>query len=130
MGGIGIANGRGMITFENSTINTLDEFAMVGIYHEYNFAVNLLPRLYIDNSEIFTCYFESYCQTVNATDISGQGPAVGIGYIGTTLLWGGAVVPAGGIPVVQCMWDFDETYYGYGWPAMPPGVPVPNFICP
>lgn len=131
-GGLGIANRGGTITFENSTINTEGEVASVGIYHEYSLGgpgiPPWLPNLYVNNSEIYTCRMESYCVTVYAREITGQGVAPGIAFIGSTLLWGGSVVPAGGMPAIQCMWVHDEGYIGYGWPAMGP-VPA-SFVCP
>jgi hypothetical protein len=126
-GGIGILNDGGTVTFENSTINSADEEALIGIQHIYYTLPGTFNMLYVNNSEIYTCKVEpTLCNTILASLGGGTGFQQPFVYVGSSLLWGGNVNP--GLPNISCMWVHDENYNGFGWPVMGP-VPA-NPACP
>ena len=108
-GGIGMLNKGGNVSFENGKINDQLMPAYQGMVH-YFYGQNYLT---INNSEIYTCPDEFYkmlepppapplypCHTVQ-TITSGPPPSIPVASIGSTLLWGGPVMP--NIPVNQCL---------------------------
>ena len=125
-GGTGIVNNGATVTFQNSTINSAGEEAYLGIQHTYYTDPGTFNQLYINNSEIYTCLTEPLCYTIEGIDGSGAGFQAPFVNIGASLLWGAPVFP--GYPVEKCQWVYDETYTGFGWPAMG-AIPV-SYFCP
>jgi hypothetical protein len=125
-GGIGLMIDGATVTLENSTINSKTDPAFNGIAHIFHDTP--FNRLWVDNSEIYTCE-EPTCATIQV--IPAGAPVMPPASVSSTLLWGGPVMP--GFPFLTCMWVTDENYTGYGWPAMPDsegGIDPSSPICP
>ncbi len=127
-GGTGIINNGATVSFENSTINHAGAEAFYGIQHLYYTNPGTFNKLYVNNSEIYTCSVEdpTECNTITAALSGGDMLQLPFVFIGSTLLWGNQVTP--GLPIITCMWVHDEHWNGFGWPAI--GTDPGNSTCP
>jgi hypothetical protein len=114
IGGVGLLNNGGGVIFENGTLNDMVMPAYMGMVH-YFFGANTLT---INNSEIYTCS-DPMCYSVLVFPAAPPGASPTV-LIGSTLLWGGPVVPPFTPPpsFVQCVLVYDETWTSFG-PACP-----------
>jgi hypothetical protein len=123
--GRGIYNYGATLYFENSTINSPGKVAYQGIEHDYLLDTGTINKLYVNNSEIYTCLDDENCNAVTVLG-SGGSEQETFGFISSSLIWGLPVSNA--YPITRCLWVTDENYVGYGWPAM--GTILADYTCP
>ena len=111
--GRGIYNYGATLYFENSTINSPGKVAYKGIEHDYFLDTGTINKLYVNNSEIYTCLDDENCDAVTVLGSGGSGQET-FGFISSSLIWGLPVTNA--YPITRCLWVTDENYVGYGWP--------------